>query len=357
MVAVWKCLLACVITVVMPALASAEDQSSRFYAAGVVEFQYDVQVGSGSANTLGNSSELALGMRLGNGFSLESTLIFEPIRGTSDSQYLAAQGLYAETLMVQYTSDNFTLFAGKIDPVYGLAWDLAPGLYGTEFAEEYQLTERVGFGADVNLGTVLGAGKRGEHILSASLYRSDTSFLSDSLFTRRGHVHHVDGGSGNSKSLSSFTIALDGMDMPDLAGFSYHIGLRSQAAGIGNYRREKGLVGGITYNHELGDGYEMALIAEASHIWHVDGQLHHDVTISTLGTSVSKKDWSVSADYSARTVNNKIALPARSNSHQVQLSVGHDLPHNLALEAGWKRTSQSGSNTNIFGMLLSYTFG
>ncbi|MDQ7020197.1 MAG: hypothetical protein Q9M33_13675 [Robiginitomaculum sp.] len=340
-----------------PTLVKAEDQPSRFYAAGVVEFQYDSQTGPGATDTLSNTSELALGLRLGNGFSLESTLVYEPVRGTADSQYLAAQGLYAETLMVQYTSENFTLFAGKIDPVFGLAWDLAPGLYGTEFAEEYQLTERVGFGADVNLGGVLGANHYGEHILSASLYRSDTSFLSDSLFTRRGHVHHDDGGAANTQGLSSFTIALDGMDMPGLPGFAYHLAIRSQGADVGNSRREKGVVGGITYDHELADGYEMAFIAEASHIWHADGKLHHEVTISTLGASLSKNDWSVSADYSARTVNTRATLPSSPDSHQIQFSIGHTLAHNLACEAGWKRTSQSGINTNTFGLLLSFTFG
>jgi len=353
----WGRLCACIIALMAPGLAMAQEQPSRFYAAGVVEFQYDAQVGSGSINTLSNTSELALGMRLGNGFSLESTLIYEPVKGASDTQYLAAQGLYAETLMLQYTGDNFTVFAGKIDPVFGLAWNLAPGIYGTEFAEEYQLTERVGVGADINLGGVFGAGKHGEHVVSASLYRSDTSFLSDSLFTRRGHVHHDDGGVANTQGFSSFAIALDGMDMPGLPGFAYHIAFRSQGADVGNTRREKGIVGGITYDHELGHGYEMALIAEASHIWHADGQLHHDVTISTLGAVVSKKDWSVSADYSSRAVNNKVVLPSSPNSHQIQLSVGHNLAHNLAFEAGWKRTSQSGSNTNTFGILLSFTYG
>ncbi len=353
----WGRLCACILALFIPGLAGAEELPPRLSVAGVVEFQYDAQTGTDAIDTLSNTSELALGLRLGNGFSLESTLVYEPVRGPSDSQYLSAQGLYAETLMVQYTRDHFTLFAGKIDPVFGLAWDMAPGLYGTEFAEEYQLTERVGFGADVNLGGVLGAGHYGEHILSASLYRSDTSFLSDSLFTRRGHVHHDDGGVANTQGLSSFAIALDGMDMPGLSGFAYHFALRSQGADVGNARREKGMVGGITYDRELGDGYEMALIAEASHIWHADGQLHHEVTISTLGASLSRNDWSVSADYSSRTVNNKTALPSSPDIHQVQFSIGHNLPHNLAFEAGWKRTSQSGINTNMFGLLVSFTFG
>ncbi|PHS26107.1 MAG: hypothetical protein COA85_06325 [Robiginitomaculum sp.] len=353
----WGRFCACIMALIAPNLVMAQDQPSRFYAAGAVEFQYDIQAGSGSISTLSNTSELALGMRIGNGFSIESTLIYEPVRGASSTQYLAAHGLYAETLMLQYTGDNFTVFAGKIDPVFGLAWDLAPGLYGTEFAKEYQLTERVGFGADINLGGAFGAGKHGEHILSASLYRSDTSFLSDSLFTRRGHVHHDDGGTANTQGLSSFAIALDGMEIPGLSGFAYHIAVRSQGSDVGNARREKGVVGGITYDHEMRAGYEMALIAEASHIWHADGQLHHEVTIGTLGAMVSKKDWSVSADYLSRTVNNKMGLPGSPDSHQIQLSVGHNLAHNLALEAGWKRISQSGSNANVFGMLFSFTFG
>jgi hypothetical protein len=32
---------------------------------------------------------------------------------------------------------------GKLNPGFGVAWDKAPGIYGTDLAEDYEISERI----------------------------------------------------------------------------------------------------------------------------------------------------------------------------------------------------------------------
>lgn len=356
----WKSLLVHFALALAPSLAYAQEQHSKLHYEGVAEIQLDTlvdtQAGQPQERTLFNTTSVGLGIRLGKGFSLESFSVLEPVSGSAGDQYFAKEGLYAETLLLQYTQADFTLFAGKIDPVYGTAWDIAPGIYGTEFAEEYQLTEKIGFGADVNLGHILGHRGGGEHILSASLYRADTSFLSNSAFTRRGRLSRSDGGVSNTSGLKSVAVALDGSEMPSLPGLSYHAGLRSQAPGLGDAHREKGLVFGLDYTAEPGSGTSLELLAEISHLWHANGAAHEDISVVTLGANVSRGVWHFASVYAGHFSQTGPVPPGMKNSHQIQFSAGRDLPHNLAIDVGWKHTNDNGHKTGTFGILLSYAF-
>ena len=49
----------------------------------------------------------------------------------------------------QFDTEHFSLFAGKFNPAFGLGFDLAPGIYGEDHPEDYELTERIGFGGSV----------------------------------------------------------------------------------------------------------------------------------------------------------------------------------------------------------------
>ena len=71
--------------------------------------------------------------------SIESGLVLEPIKdpGPGDSRAFEDHGLYAETLGIVFATDEFSVHGGKFNPTFGVAWDLAPGIYGVDFAEDY----------------------------------------------------------------------------------------------------------------------------------------------------------------------------------------------------------------------------
>jgi hypothetical protein len=80
-------------------------------------------------------------------FNLGLTLepVLDPLASTD--RYFGDHGLYVDTLNIQVEHAGFMAVAGKFGPGFGTAWDVTPGIYGTDFAEDYELSEMIGFGA------------------------------------------------------------------------------------------------------------------------------------------------------------------------------------------------------------------
>lgn len=162
--------------------------------------------------------------------ALEAGFVFEEVQDhdPNDDVIFDNHGGYVEQLKVTYTGENFGFQAGKFNPGFGVAWDMAPGIYGTDFAEDtYETAEKIGGGAYYTFA----GDKTGDHTLSASTYFNDISFLSDSTITRRGRTREADGGVGNTGDFSSYVVSLDGANVAGVENLGYHLGYRHQAAG------------------------------------------------------------------------------------------------------------------------------
>ena len=141
------------------------------------DYTYESDDPAAELNDLYTTIEPSFSLYLGSGLSIESGLVLEPVKDAVDDRAFEDEGLYVETLFLQYEGDGWAVFGGKFNPGFGIAWDATPGIWGTDFAEDYEMTERVGFGGSVDLV----AGSAGTHTLSASTFFADTSFLSGSL--------------------------------------------------------------------------------------------------------------------------------------------------------------------------------
>ena len=186
--------------------ASQEDLASISHE-GVLELTWDHV--DDSTDVAAATLEYAVAARLGGRWTIQSSLVLEPVAEADGDAYFHGEGAYLDTLSVQYAGDAFTLYAGKISPVFGSAAAIAPGLYGAEIGESYELVEMVGAGGDVNLAAMI-PGLAGEHVLSAALFMKDRSVLSDSIGTSRGRLELTDGGVGNTQGLKSHSLSLDG---------------------------------------------------------------------------------------------------------------------------------------------------
>ncbi|MFI0843833.1 hypothetical protein [Mesorhizobium sp. IMUNJ 23232] len=113
------------------------------------------------------------------------------------------------------------------------------------------------------------------HALAATLFSTDRTVLSESLFTNRGRTTLAEGGAGNTKGLSSFSITLDGCEGSEPADcywdgeFGYRLGFRYQKAG---QPTEEDIEDGV----KTGD--EMAYLAAAARSFELD-----DMTLRLLG--------------------------------------------------------------------------
>src|SRR5690606_23231499 len=112
------------------------------------------------------------------GLTLESVRDLE----AGQDRWFDDLGLYVDTLHARVEHAGFSALAGKFTPGFGTAWDVTPGIYSTEFVEDYELSEMIGAG----LGYEFDTGATGTVRASGSLFFADTTVLSDSLFTRRG---------------------------------------------------------------------------------------------------------------------------------------------------------------------------
>lgn len=345
----------------IPTWASAQDAPAfpRVEAEIPIELQNDYTVDStdsdGEINDLFATVEPAISMRFTEELSIESSLVFEAVQDPDpgDDRFLDDHGLFAEELFVNYETDRFAAYAGKFNPSFGTAWDLAPGIYGTDLAEDYEITERVGVGGALKFGgDGFGSGSFGEHRLAVNGYFADTSLLSDSAITRRGDLDLADGGPSNTEDLSSVSATLDGGGMPGVP-VNYHLGVQVQDGGAGTPETQTGYVVGLNGSYSLTPELTLEPLIENAYVEDFGG-VKEDRNYATAGASLLYGPWNAAVSYTNRHVD-----PAGADSYsddQIQVSGGYAFANGVTLDAGYKYTEDAGTDAHVVGVLLTYNF-
>ncbi len=294
--------------------------------------------------------ETALDFNLSEVFTAHTDLVLEPVLDPDpfEDRFFEDHGGYVETLHLIVNLGQFTLFGGKINPAFGTAWDATPGIYGRDFAEDYELTERIGVGGSYTFD----AGDAGQHVFQAAVFFADTSALSNSAFTRRGQLSLADGGASNTEDFSSFAIALDGGEIASLPGFSYHVSFRHQEAGDGDVSDETGVAFGATQEIETADGVKFALNGEIAIFDNLDGG-ENDALYATAGLAVAKDEWFGATSFTVRDLSGG---PAGSNFDDklFQATVGRGLFENTSLAVGYKFAEEEDADSHTIGVLFAY---
>jgi hypothetical protein len=133
-------------------------------------------------------SLLATYLLLPYGFAVNGVLRLEQTGQMPDGRgsVFRDQTLWADELYLTWSRGVLDLFGGKIHPRFGSAWDRGPGLYGTDFGREYELTEKIGVGARLWASDLLGVTQTiGSHNLQAEVFEADRSALSWGAFSPR----------------------------------------------------------------------------------------------------------------------------------------------------------------------------
>ena len=297
------------------------------------------------------TTELDLNATVGPALLAHTHLTLEPVLdpGPGEDRFFEDLGLYAEELYGQVNvGHGISVLGGKFDPAFGTAWDLTPGIYGTDFAEDYQLTERIGFAVAMERE----AGSLGSVTLAGSLYYLDTSELSRSAFTDRGRTSISDGGVSNTETLDSYTITLDAKEAPALAGANLHLGYRLQKKGktIDDLADEHGYVAGLngsrTYN-----GVEFNWIGEVAYLENAEGTLD-DVWYYTVGGQlVFGGKYNLAASYTGRP--RDVSGGSDFDDKEIQVSAGVELVHGWTLDAGYKYHVESDVENHTVGLLFA----
>ncbi|MDA7966339.1 hypothetical protein [Ruegeria sp.] len=318
-------------------------QDSRFSAEFSVEletdFTFDADDPGAELTDTFATIEGALGYQFTDRFSIASTLVFEPIEDATGNRFFEDQGLYAEELFFAYDFGPAAVAVGKFNPAFGLAWDLAPGVFGVDFAEDYEITERVGGAVTIPL-----SGLGGAHELSFYAFTADRTILSDSLFNERGQLRLEDGGVSNTEDVESFVLSLAG----SVGDTAYTFGLQSQAAGEGDEADQSGAVLGLVHLLNAG-GAEVELLGEVAYFDQYDGT-RNSATYATLGAAVPVGPVVVSGVLAVRDIE------GAPTDTLATVAAEWPLADNLAVSLAYRYGDEEGVQSQTLGALLAYEF-
>jgi len=321
-----------------PAFAQESRFSAEFSAEIETDFTFDSDDAAGEITDTFVTIEGALSFRFTDRISLNSTLLIEPVADADDDRFLEDHGLFAEELFFGVDLGSVTLTLGKFNPTFGTAWDAAPGIYGVDFAEDYEITERVG-GA-LNYGFEFGGGS---HELQVAAFQADRSFLSDALLEGRDRLALSDGGVSNTAGIESVSLALSG----NFGDTGYNIGLQSQGAGAGDADDQTGAVFGVTQT--INTAVPLEVLGEVAYFDSFGGT-DDSATIATFGLSAEFKAFTLSGVVALRDVD------GAPTDRLFTVSAERALSDAVTASVGYRFGDESSIESNTLGVLLAYEF-
>lgn len=287
---------------------------------------------------------LGTNVALSEVFSLNFETTLEPVKDATSDRAFEDLGGYLNIITANYDGETFSAYAGKFTPNFGIAWDTAPGIFGTNLNEDYELAEMIGFGGGFNFAAA------GEHTVSASTFFQDTSFLSNSVGTKRGPLRLSDGGAANTEDFSSFAVALDG-NFQELAGFRYHLGFSSLGAGEDGNSRQLGYAVGGEYAFNVGENVTLSPMAEYVYFDSYGGIENDTANYFTAGLALNYENWVASSTYQLRDTE---VAGATTDDYVVDLTFGYVFEMGLGVAAAWRGAEESNVDSEGVGLLLSY---
>jgi hypothetical protein len=347
---------------VAPTLLSAEQRqasSGTFPIEGEIDFELGNDYVAHSDDPGGEINDLYFTMEPYVRFSpteflsIDALFIFESVQDPAEGEdpVFDDHGVFVEQLTLRLEQDRYAVFGGKFTPAFGIAWDEAPGIYGADFAEDYEMVERIGVGFSLLL---VEDGRFGSHALEASSFFIDTSSLSGSMITSRGRTRLSDGGAGNTEDLSSFAITLGGEDLGGIDELFYHAAYRMQARGDLDVSgsKEEAWVLALGRSIDWNEDWRLTGLAEYAWFAHMDGE-DADATYLTSSLLLSfRETWNLAASYTLRSMDE---ADNRINDSLFQLTAGYVFENGVSIKFGYLRTREDGVSSDTIGLLSTFT--
>lgn len=220
----------------------------------------------------------------GNGVEIFSALSIESFaQPTSDLSFDDA-GAFVEALGVMFNvNDSTALSFGKVQPVFGSAWDDTSGFFGATLAEDYELEEQISVLAEIEVGEA--------NVLNFGAFFTDDTVLSESFGYNRGRNSTAEGGAGNTGKFNNVAVQW-GREIGDSF---FHIGARHLSAGEGDVYDENGIVAGLGHGFDNG----IDVFSEVATFSHFEGE-SDNATYITLNATYTIGDLSFSGTLARR---------------------------------------------------------
>lgn len=301
-------------------------------------------------NDLYATVEPAVTVQLSPSWSIYAHAVLEPVEDAEqfENRVFGDHGIYVEDLYVAYDSGPFDGKAGKLNVGFGVAWDIAPGVFGSDFASDgYETSERIGAIA----GWRFASERAGAHRLSAGTFFLDTTILSESTLRGRGVTRKDDGGVSNTEDFSSFVLAADGGEIPGAGNLSYHAAYMHQAAGAGDTADENAFALAVYTDFAVAGGVTVAPIVEYVHQNDAGGVAGEDRDFVTAGAQADWRGFNLAVSWTGRDTSGT----SDQDDYQFQVSAGYAFGFGLTLDIGWKLAEEEGAETKTLGILTAYS--
>ena len=297
--------------------------------------------------------ESSLDVAVTRRITLNTGLAFEevdPVDGESirprGSRLLENSGLYVQQLYLEWSDDAWSVHAGKFDPAFGIAWGSASGLYGDDFATDYEITEQIGAGVKVPL-----AGDGEEAVaLSFDAFMVDSSKLASCLVTECVRPRRSDGGAGNTAWPNSFSVTLGASTLPALGGLGFQAGILRRGGGDGDPDDELGFALALTHAFELDGGSAVEWTFEGARMNHFEAGTDN-VTFVTAGLTWQRDRWNVAIAGAMRNTGSRQGEETRDTL--IQLSARYAFESGYSVEIGWRGGEGDGTDQSI-GAVVAY---
>ncbi|MEM9128611.1 MAG: hypothetical protein AAGA97_02685 [Pseudomonadota bacterium] len=325
--------------------ALSQDSSSFIEFEAAIELQTDFIVDSDDSDAeltdFFFTIEPAITFNFAEGSTLNASLVFEPIIDADDDRFFEDHGLFVEELFYAQEFGQFEFVVGKFNPAFGVAWDAAPGIYGADFAEDYEITERIGVGANISLDAGEGFARvLGDIGISVAAFTADRTFLSESIGEDRPRVTIADGGVSNTRSLQSFSAALTG----DTENTSYNVGVQYQEGGDGDPNDQFGIVAGVVHSFN-----EIEVLGEIAYFDGFEGSAS-DAVFYTGGVTVPVGPVALSGVFTIRDVEDA------PTDTLLTASAEYEIFENFTAAIGYKYADEGDVESHTIGTLWVYEF-
>ncbi|MCC7275342.1 MAG: DUF481 domain-containing protein [Alphaproteobacteria bacterium] len=324
------------------------------------DYTYKSKDKSQELNDTFTKTELGVELGLTQEFSIRSVLKLEPVKVPDGDRFFGDHGLWLDQLYVNFETDDFSLFAGKFHPKFSFGYDKAPYIYGRDFVEDYEMTEKIGVGGSIKVAPE----GWGEHALTGAVYFQDATALSNSAFSRPrfddprtdrpGRLRKRNGGVSNTGSLESFVISLDGEKMPFLEGLEYTVGYRQQKRGVTESFDEKGFTAGVSYEIEITEELKVTPMVEYANFTKFEGA-DTSARYITGGILAEYGPWSLGTSYTSRRLKLR-EEGITDNDRLFQVSLGYKFDFGLGVYVGWKTQKVAGITSESVGLMALYGF-
>lgn len=325
----------------------------------VMELQNDYSVNSDDAatdehNNLFLRTEVAPTIAINENLFIDGVAVWEDIqdREPNDDNFFDNEGAFIEEIKLNYENGPWAAWAGKFNPGFGIAWDFGRGIWGEDFAEDYEITEKIGVGGAYTFDMA----DMGSHTLAASTFFADTTFLSGSAVTKRDKLDKSDGGVSNTENFSSFVLSLEGDNLAGVESLYYKLGYRHQDEGdvSAGGDDETGYVATLGHVFTVTDRVAVDALIEFADIENFAAGTNDNQYFTTSFVTTIDEQWNIAASYTSRDIS--VQGGSDVDDHIFQLSGGYDFGQGTTAELGWRNSEEAGVDTDIVGALIRHTF-